>query len=103
MGQLDSRGSYNSGDRNQAERATVGYHPRTGITYREGRLSFRPLVLSLAGLYVLALGLGCSTGSILQGSVSATTNPQVAIYTVTPQEPGDVTIYFGTTTSYGLQ
>lgn len=37
------------------------------------------------------------------GTVSATINPQVALYTITPPFAGNVTVNFGPTTSYGRQ
>ena len=37
------------------------------------------------------------------GTVTATANPQVAQYTITPPSAGNVTINFGTTQSYGLK
>ena len=37
------------------------------------------------------------------GTVTATTNPQVALYTITPPFAGNVTVNFGPTTSYGKQ
>ena len=37
------------------------------------------------------------------GTVTATANPQVALYTITPPYPGNVTVNFGPTTSYGKQ
>ncbi|MGH9519592.1 MAG: aryl-sulfate sulfotransferase, partial [Terriglobales bacterium] len=37
------------------------------------------------------------------GTVTATTNPQVALYTITPPFAGNVTVSFGTTQNYGLQ
>ena len=36
------------------------------------------------------------------GQVTATNNPQVALYTMTLPFPGSVTVNFGTTTSYGF-
>jgi hypothetical protein len=56
-----------------------------------------------AVLSVLSLITGCgSDGSSLKGTVAATSNPLVATYTVTSSKPGDVTIDFGTDTTYGL-
>ncbi|MGH9598120.1 MAG: aryl-sulfate sulfotransferase, partial [Edaphobacter sp.] len=43
------------------------------------------------------------SASLPTGQVTATNNPQVALYTMTLPYPGSVTINFGTTTSYGLQ
>lgn len=37
------------------------------------------------------------------GTVTATANPQVALYTITPPFAGNVAVSFGTTTAYGLQ
>ena len=74
--------------------------------YRRGsRHSLQPFALALGGLCVFVLCVGCGgvDSSGLEGSVTATRNPQVAVYTVTPQQSGDVTIFFGKTTSYGLQ
>jgi arylsulfate sulfotransferase len=52
----------------------------------------------------LAPGLVALTGTsaaMTAGTVTATSNPQVALYTITPPYPGTVTINFGPTTSYG--
>jgi arylsulfate sulfotransferase len=43
------------------------------------------------------------SASMAAGQVTATNNPQVALYTMTLPFPGSVTVNFGTTTSYGLQ
>ncbi|MEO6806559.1 MAG: aryl-sulfate sulfotransferase [Edaphobacter sp.] len=43
------------------------------------------------------------SASLPTGQVTATNNPQVALYTMTLPYPGSVTINFGNTTSYGLQ
>jgi arylsulfate sulfotransferase len=88
---------------NRTDCASARCHQQTCITYRKCTPSFRRLALPVACLLLFTLCLGCGVGIPLQGSVSATTNPQVAIYTVTPQEPGNVTILFGPTTSYGFQ
>jgi len=44
-----------------------------------------------------------TSAALAAGQVSATDNPQVALYTMTLPFPGSVTINFGPTTSYGLQ
>ena len=54
----------------------------------------------------LAPGLVSLTGTsaaMTAGTVTATNNPQVALYTITPPFAGNVTVNFGTTTSYGKQ
>ena len=54
----------------------------------------------------LAPGLVTLTGTsavMTAGTVTATTNPQVALYTITPPFAGNVTVNFGPTTSYGKQ
>lgn len=65
------------------------------------------LNLSLANVPLpLAPGLVTLTGSsaaMTAGTVTATNNPQVALYTITPPFAGNVTINFGPTTSYGKQ
>jgi arylsulfate sulfotransferase len=65
------------------------------------------LNLSLANVPLpLAPGLVTLTGSsaaMTAGTVTATNNPQVALYTITPPYAGNVTINFGPTTSYGKQ
>ena len=43
------------------------------------------------------------SAAMAAGTVTATTNPQVALYTITPPFAGNVTVSFGTTPSYGLQ
>ncbi len=53
-----------------------------------------------------ALGSVALTGTsaaMTAGTVAATSNPQVALYTITPPYPGTVTVNFGPTTSYGKQ
>ncbi|HEX5235947.1 MAG TPA: aryl-sulfate sulfotransferase [Silvibacterium sp.] len=42
-------------------------------------------------------------GSLPSGQISATNNPQVALYTMTLPFPGTMTVNFGTDTSYGLE
>ena len=65
------------------------------------------LNLGLANVSLpLAPGLVTLTGSsavMPAGTVTATANPQVALYTITPPYPGNVTVNFGPTTSYGKQ
>jgi arylsulfate sulfotransferase len=39
---------------------------------------------------------------VAKGTVATTANPQVALYTVNPGSAGNVSVQFGTTTSYGL-
>ena len=54
----------------------------------------------------LAPGLVTLTGTsavMTAGTVTATTNPQVALYTITPPFAGNITVNFGPTTSYGKQ
>src|ERR1700691_5692068 len=86
-GPSDSKRNDNSRDQNQTERAKTLCHPQSCIPYRKCNPSFQSLALPVVGLCVCALFLGCGANS-LQGSVAATANPQVAIYTVTPQQPG---------------
>ena len=53
-----------------------------------------------------APGLVTLTGTsavMTAGTVTATANPQVALYTITPPYAGNVTVNFGSTTSYGKQ
>lgn len=54
----------------------------------------------------LAPGLVTLTGSsavMTAGTVTATSNPQVVLYTITPPFAGNVTVNFGPTISYGKQ
>ena len=44
-----------------------------------------------------------TSAALAAGQVSATDNPQVALYTMTLPFPGSVTVNFGTDTSYGLK
>ncbi|MGC1872050.1 MAG: aryl-sulfate sulfotransferase, partial [Acidobacteriaceae bacterium] len=44
-----------------------------------------------------------TSATMTAGTVTTTNNPQVALYTITPPFPGNVTVNFGTTTSYGKQ
>jgi arylsulfate sulfotransferase len=86
---------------NRSALATAPNQPRVCIPHSQFP-SFMPFALPIA-VTLLALSLGCGGGVSLEGSVASTANPQVAIYTVTPQQPGDVTIQFGPTTSYGFK
>jgi arylsulfate sulfotransferase len=65
------------------------------------------LNLGLANIPLpLAPGLVTLTGTsavMTAGTVTPTSNPQVALYTITPPFAGNVTVNFGTTTSYGTQ
>ncbi len=87
---------------NQIRCATTLYRPHSRIPDRKRGASCRSLALASIGLCPFVLSLGCGSNN-LQGSVAVTANPQVAYYTVTPQQTGDVTIQFGTTTSYGFK
>ncbi|HEX3659997.1 MAG TPA: aryl-sulfate sulfotransferase [Acidobacteriaceae bacterium] len=61
------------------------------------------MLLGLASCLGAAL-LGCgSSGSNPLGTVSSTSNPQVAQYTVQTTGEGTVAVSFGKTTAYGLQ
>ena len=44
-----------------------------------------------------------TSAAMTAGTVAATSNPQVALYTITPPFAGTVTVNFGPTTSYGKQ
>lgn len=62
-------------------------------------------ILRIFALPAFAFFLGCGstyTGDV-QGTVSATSNPLVALYTVSTPGAASVTINFGPTTSYGLR
>ncbi|HEX4020842.1 MAG TPA: aryl-sulfate sulfotransferase [Acidobacteriaceae bacterium] len=50
-----------------------------------------------------AVNLSGISAVLAPGVVTATNNPQVAQYTITPPFAGNVTISFGQTTAYGLQ
>ncbi|MGC1782965.1 MAG: aryl-sulfate sulfotransferase, partial [Acidobacteriaceae bacterium] len=43
------------------------------------------------------------SAAMTAGTVTSTSNPLVALYTITPPFAGNVTVNFGTTTAYGLQ
>lgn len=49
-----------------------------------------------------AVSLTGTSATMANGTVTATSNPQVALYTITPPFAGTVTIQFGPTDSYGL-
>jgi len=51
-----------------------------------------PATVSLTGV----------SAAMAAGTVTATANPQVALYTITPPYAGTVTVSFGQTTSYGM-
>jgi len=57
---------------------------------------------SVLCLIVWATGCGSGQTSPLVGNVSATANPQVAVYSVSTSAPGDVSVQFGLDTNYGL-
>lgn len=64
------------------------------------------LALLAACSPLLAMSLGCASGttiSSITGTVSATANPQVAVYTITAPRTATVTVDFGKTTDYELQ
>lgn len=48
------------------------------------------------------IGITGISGALAAGVVTATDNPQVALYTMTLPFPGSMTVNFGTTTNYGL-
>jgi hypothetical protein len=100
-GPFHSMRNDNRRDENQTGCATPICR-QSRIPNRTCSSSYRSLALPVVGLCVFALFCGCG-GNSMKGSVAATANPQVAIYTVTPEQPGEVTIFFGTTTSYGFQ
>jgi len=60
------------------------------------RLRFATLSVALLALLLA----GC--GSSPFGRVSSTANPQVADYSVNPDQRGTVTVEFGETTDYGM-
>jgi hypothetical protein len=79
------------------------------ITYNPTTAGSQTATLNLGLANVplpLAPGLVTLTGTsavMTAGTVTATTNPQVALYTITPPFAGNVTVNFGPTTSYGKQ
>jgi arylsulfate sulfotransferase len=61
--------------------------------------------LALLSLLLFTIGCGTSEGTggyPISSSVSGTSHPLVASYTITPSKPGLVSIEFGPTTEYGL-
>ncbi len=72
---------------------------------------FMNIRVRLGALFFLGLLVGCGSSTKSAdpfntppaGMVTATANPQVALYTITPASAGNVTVSFGTTQSYGLQ
>ena len=79
------------------------------ITYNPTTAGSQTATLNLGLANVplpLAPGLVTLTGTsavMTAGTVTATTNPQVALYTITPPFAGNITVNFGPTTSYGKQ
>ena len=66
-------------------------------------MGLKPLCFcSVLCLIVWATGCGGGQTSPLVGNVSATANPQVAVYSVSTSAPGDVSVQFGLDTTYGL-
>ncbi len=61
----------------------------------------RQAVLSIGALSLLALCMGCGSGT--GSAVSSTSNPQVALYVFNAQSAGEVTVDFGPTTAYGFE
>jgi arylsulfate sulfotransferase len=57
-----------------------------------GAAAGTPSTVSLTGM----------AATMTAGTVTATANPQVALYTITPPFAGNVTVSFGPTTAYGL-
>lgn len=73
-------------------------------------LRYVPLCLLTSFLAVVATGCGSSSSSpapttpvLPAGTVSSTTHPLVAQYTVSPPQDAQVTVEFGPDTSYGFQ
>lgn len=58
-----------------------------------------PATVSLTGI---SIAQRYAPGVLPAGTVTSTTNPQVALYTITPPAAANVTVNFGTTTAYGL-
>jgi hypothetical protein len=79
------------------------------VTYSPTTAGSQSVTLNLGVANVplpTAPGLVTLTGSsavMTAGTVTATSNPQVALYTITPPFAGNVTINFGPTTGYGKQ
>jgi hypothetical protein len=75
--------------------------------YRFAWTHMKPQLLFLGALFSFAALLGCGGSqvniSLPVGQVTATDNPQVALYTMTLPFPGRVTVNFGTDTNYGLK
>jgi arylsulfate sulfotransferase len=57
-----------------------------------------PATVALTGVSAVI-----SSRLLAAGTVTSTSNPQVALYTITPPAAGTVTVNFGTTTAYGLK
>ena len=79
----------------------VTYSPTTaGSQWTTLNLGLANIPLPLAPGLVTLTG---TSAAMTAGTVTATNNPQVALYTITPPFAGNVTVNFGTTTSYGKQ
>jgi hypothetical protein len=67
------------------------------------RASLPALALALLVFFTVGYGSSGGTGGYpISSSISGTSNPLVASYTITPSKPGLVSVEFGTTTGYGL-
>ena len=68
-----------------------------------GRFAQFPLHASLAVVVtVISSCSGNGSSSMGPSAVTQTNNPQVALYTIQPSNPGKVSVEFGPTTSYGF-
>lgn len=88
-----------------SDRAVCAVSPKLRPENRPRRGRGMALYLFGAALPGVALCLGCGGNATFYGfgsTVSATANPQVALYRITPTQPGTVTVAFGKTTSYGF-
>lgn len=93
---------------NSSCQITVSYAPTTPSAPAEQTatlsLNYGNAATGAPGSVALSgVALGSSAKILPAGTVTATINPQVALYTITPPAAGTVTVNFGTTTAYGLE
>ncbi|HTV15408.1 MAG TPA: aryl-sulfate sulfotransferase [Acidobacteriaceae bacterium] len=71
---------------------------------RGARFGFlRGLACLASGIFTIVFAAGCGGGSGIMTQLSATANPQVALYTVYVPRAASVMVRFGPTLSYGRQ
>ena len=80
----------------------VSYSPTTASAPAAQTATINLNLAGVAANSPATVNLTGVSAALAAGTVTATSNPQVALYTITPPFAGTVTVSFGPTTSYGL-